>query len=466
MAQVDALIPQRYAQAGIHSKVAAPLIIGGNVFGILMAVRREIDGVSSAEVGFLQVLSEQVSLAAYQIKLYQELQKAYNDLRQTQQQVIQQERLRALGQMASGVAHDFNNALASILGFSEILLMRPDNLDDKEKTTRYLQIINTSAKDAANVVSRLREFYRHRGPDEAFLSANLNQLIEQAILLTQPRWKDQALSNGMTITIETNLQPIPLLTCNAAELREVLTNLIFNAVDAIGEKRKGQLAIQSASETITIRTRRENGRVVLEVSDTGIGMTEEVRQRCLEPFFSTKGERGTGLGLSMVFGITQRHGGTIDIESEVGRGTTVIISLPVRTEQQLTASSQEAKVPSRSLHVLVVDDEPLVRELLTEYLVGDGHTVETATNGREGLEKFSAGQFNLVVTDRAMPEMSGDQLAVAIKQISPTTPVVLLTGFGDLMKEAGEHPAGVDAIMRKPITLTEFHEALAKVIRV
>ena len=216
------------------------------------------------------------------------LENVLAELQETQQLVIQQERLHALGQMASGIAHDFNNALAPILGFSEVLLGCPKNLDDKKKLTRYLQLINTSAGDAANVVRRLREFYRSREEHKISQRIDLNRLIEGTILLTKPKWKGQAQANGININIDIHVQKVPRLVGNEAELREALTNSIFNAVDAM-----------SNDGTITIRTRCDDQHIHLEVSSTGIGMTGEVRRQCLKPFFSTKGQQGTGLGLSI-----------------------------------------------------------------------------------------------------------------------------------------------------------------------
>ncbi|MFQ5657560.1 MAG: response regulator [Candidatus Methylomirabilales bacterium] len=381
------------------------------------------------------------------------LEEALAELNQTQQEVLRQERLRALGKMASGIAHDFNNALMPVLGYSELLLDRPDYLDDKERVGRYLRTMNTAAQDAANVVRRLREFYRLREEDEIFLPVDLNQVVEQGLMLTQPRWKDQALASGITIRTETDLQKVPIVAGNEAELREMLTNLIFNAVDAM-----------PTGGTITIRTHPDNDNVALEISDTGIGMTEEVRQRCLDPFFSTKGERGTGLGLAMVYGILQRHRAAIDIESEPGQGTTFRLRLPVHTEKLAEVRVQEVLTPSPALHVLVVDDEGPVRDVVTDYLTGDGHTVETATNGHEALEKLRVADcFDLVVTDQGMPEMSGDQLAAAIKRVTANKPVILLTGFGDIMKGSGETPTGVDIILSKPVTTVDLRQAIAKV---
>jgi PAS domain S-box-containing protein len=403
------------------------------------------------------------------------LEEALADLHAAQQHIVRQERLRALGEMASGIAHDFNNALSPVIGYSDLLLMRPELLSDAGKVKEYLETINTAARDAAKVVSRLREFYRRREDSEVLLPVNLKHLIKQSISLTQPRWKDQAQARGATIKIETDIGDVPVIAANGAELREVLINLIFNAVDAMPD-----------GGTITIRTRVEDQRrgsrgteeqgselsprlplslaspqVVLEVADTGTGMTEEIRQRCLEPFFTTKGEHGTGLGLAMVYGVIQRHEGTIDIESEVGKGTTFRIRFPIEKRASLEAQD-EAVALARRLRILLVDDEKLVRDVVAEYLTADGHAVETARDGSEALEKFKANPFDLVITDRAMPNMSGDQLAVAIKNIAPNAPVILLTGFGELMKATSERPEGVDFVAAKPVTLVGLRQAIAE----
>jgi len=312
-------------------------------------------------------------------------------------------------------------------------------------------------------VSRLREFYRKREEGETYRPLSLNQMVEQAVALTRPRWRDEALGSGRTILVEADMRPIPKILGSESELRELLTNLIFNAVDAMPEG--GNIRIRTGMREAPAgeepRTTPPVPHVFLEVSDTGTGMTEEVRRRCLEPFFSTKGERGTGLGLPMVFGIVKRHRGTLDIESAVGKGTTFILHLPADAVQTREVQ-QRTQAPSGPLHVLVVDDEPIARDVLTEYLTGDGHTVQTAVNGRDGFEKFKGGRFSVVITDRAMPEVGGDQLAAMVKEASPATPVVLLTGFGDLMNAAGEKPDGVDLVVKKPIRLGTLREVLVK----
>jgi CheY-like chemotaxis protein len=217
--------------------------------------------------------------------------------------------------------------------------------------------------------------------------------------------------------------------------------------------------------SITVRTRSANSRVILEVADSGTGMTEEVRQRCLEPFFTTKGDRGTGLGLSMVYGILQRHQGSIEIETAPGKGTTFRLSLPAAQEKLPTSKRDLITAAMRPLQVLLVDDEAMVRQILREYLIGDDHVVETAANGREALDKLPKADFDVVILDRAMPGLSGDQVAVAIKELKPELPVILLTGFGNMMQAAGETPPGIDLVLGKPVTIAGLRAGLAQVVK-
>lgn len=453
---------------GITSCLILPIVLTQGLPGIIALGYRKPPVFGSEDVLQARQIADQVAVAlsnAYEtaerkqaevslLESNRQLKEALTELAAMQKHIVQQERLRALGQMASGVAHDFNNALSPILGFSSILLEEPAQLDDKEKVMKYLQIINTAGKDAANVVSRLREFYRSRNQEETFRPSDLNKLVEQAVTFTQPKWKDQALAGGLTVLVKTELQKVPNLSGNESEIREVLTNLIFNAVDAMPE-----------GGTITLRTVAKDGQVVLEVGDTGTGMTEEVRQRCLEPFFTTKGERGTGLGLAMVYGIIQRHKGTIDIQSEFGKGTTFAIGFPIEGDQKWEAlHTVESLASARRLRALVVDDDPLTLMVTVECLLADHHLVETAVNGREGLQKYQKGQFDLVVTDQGMPEMNGLQMAAAIKQIAPKVPVILLTGYGQAMTQ-DESPTAVDLVVSKPITRSALREAIAKVIK-
>ncbi len=377
------------------------------------------------------------------------LAEAVEQVRKAQEHVVQRERLHAIGRMASGIAHDFNNALTPVLGFSELLLMRPEMLAKKETALDYLRRIHDAAKLSAGVVARLRDFYRAREEADVFTAVSVNEVVNEVIALTQPRWKDQALAGGITIRMATEFENVPRVSGNEPEIREMFANIIFNAVDAMPK-----------SGTIHCRTLRRNGSVVVEFSDTGTGMTEETRARCLEPFYSTKAEHGSGLGLGIVYGIVRRHDGDIQIESELGKGTTVSISLPMQKETTTQSAAAPAPDVPHSLRLLVVEDDALVREVLAAYLREDKHEIEVAEDGREGLEKFRDGLFHAVFTDRAMPEMNGDQLAIEIKKLDPKMPVVLLTGYGDLMAGAGDRPEGVDVVVGKPFTQELLRQGL------
>jgi signal transduction histidine kinase len=381
--------------------------------------------------------------------LSQELQDSLTQLHNAQQQMLQQERLRALGQMASGVAHDFNNALSPIMGYTDLLLVNPNYLNDPVKTRDCLQRIKAAAHNAGEVVSRLREFYRPRDESEEFHSVDLNQLVRETVILTRPRWQALARAHNSSIDLVSNLAQTPTVSANEAQLRDMLINLIFNAVDAM-----------PSGGSLSLNTWHEGGQVVLQVDDTGTGMTEEVRRRCLEPWFTTKGDQGTGLGLAMVYGIVQRHGGVIDIKSKLGKGTSFTIGLPALTATAAPQVEPEAWSKLQPLRVLVVDDDPQVREVVVDYLAMDGHRVETAASGREGLEKFLGGQFELAVVDLAIPELNGAQLATIFKQLTPSMRIISLTGFGDMLDKAG----GADLVLGKPVTLQDLRQAVARVV--
>lgn len=315
ISHVPFAFPQRLAAGGLRALVAVPLQVERKVFGVLIAARREPRSFSSGECEFLRQLSEHIALAAHQAQLYSALQSAYEDLRQTQAAILQQERLKALGQMASGIAHDINNALSPVALYTESLLEKETQLSEQGRGS--VQIIQRAVADIAATVARMREFYRQREPQLILTPVDLNQLVPQVVDLTRARWNDMPQQRGVVINLRTQLaDDLSLIMGVENELREALTNLIFNAVDAMPE-----------GGTLTLRSRAtETSQIYIEVSDTGLGMDEATRARCLEPFFTTKGERGTGLGLAMVYGVVQRHSGTLEIESQLGRGTTVRLS--------------------------------------------------------------------------------------------------------------------------------------------
>lgn len=467
IADVQAPFPQRLAGAGLHALVAAPLLVEGDVFGVLLAARKQAHGFSSGECEFLRQLSDHVALAAQQARLYSALQQAYDDLRQTQQAVLQQERLRALGQMASGIAHDINNAISPITLYTESLLEREANLSTRARD--YLETIQRAIEDVADTVARMREFYRPREQQLPLTEIQLNRTIHQVIDLTRARWSDMPQERGIVVHLQTELAAdLPAIMGAESEIRDALTNLVLNAVDAMPEGGVLTLRTRAVSTQTHSDDRASAMYIHLEVCDTGAGMDEETRRRCLEPFFTTKGERGTGLGLAMVYGMTQRHNATLEVESELDKGTTIRLIFPIALPVlSSTVRPSALSLPTQRLRILIMDDDPLLLKSLRDTLEGDGHLVTTADSGQAGVAIFVAARqrgepFAVVITDLGMPYMDGRQVAAAIKADAPTTPVILLTGWGQHLKDERDAPPHVDRVLSKPPKAPELRAALAE----
>lgn len=403
-----------------------------------------------------------------QVRISDGLQKAYEELRRTQQVVVQQERLRALGQMASGVAHDVNNALSPVVAYSELLITTLPDLPPASK--KYLEIIRRSGEDIAHIVSRMREFYRQRSDSEPLTPVDINQVIHEVIELTRPRWRDIPQRDGISIQVKHELAPhLPALLSDPTELREALINLVFNAVDALGQGGTITLVTSCLQVPCTENAGALVRRLQVEVRDNGSGMDEKIRQRCLEPFFSTKSLRGgTGLGLAMVYGMMQRHDGTIEIESAPSRGTCIRLLFPVREKAASPARDTLPLVaPSQALSILCIDDDEAIRLLLTDCLTHFHHSVATAADGEQGITLFRAARqkrqpYDVIITDLGMPKMDGHQVARTIKAESPLTPIVMMTGWGAMMKEDGETASEVDALTGKPPRMEELNELLLR----
>jgi PAS domain S-box-containing protein len=458
---------QRLAQGGLHSLVIAPLRIGAEIFGALIVAQRRPQAFSSNACEFLRQLSEHVALAAHQAQLYGALHSAYEDLRQTQHAILQQERLRALGQMASGIAHDINNAISPVALYTESLLAHEENLS--ERARNYLGTIQRAIDDVAQTVARMREFYRPCQQDQPLTDVALNRLIQQVLDLTRARWSDQPQQRGVTIELRTELAPhLPGIVGAESEIRDALTNLIFNAVDAMPQ-----------GGVLTVRTREiaapaEDGSgesvpsVELEVADNGVGMDVDTRRRCLEPFFTTKGERGSGLGLAMVYGMARRHGADLKIDSAPGRGTAMQVVFPVRTVSSVATVRQPTeRLPMRPLRILMVDDDPLVIDSLRNILQSEGHQVTAADGGQAGISAFRAAQqgrepFEVVITDLGMPYVDGRKVADSVHAVAPNTPVIMLTGWGQRLAPDDGPPPRVECLLSKPPRLHELRAALAR----
>jgi signal transduction histidine kinase len=393
-----------------------------------------------------------------------ELEQSNEALRQAQHALIQQERLRALGQMASGIAHDINNAISPIALYTEALLERETTLSDRARG--YLTTIQRAIDDVAQTVGRMREFYRPREQDLQLADVELNPLIQQVVDLTRARWSDLAQQRGVMIELKSTLAPeLAAIRGAENEIRDALTNLIFNAVDALPQG--GLIEIRTRA-TKARGPHGEEHRVHLEVADTGVGMDEETRRRCLEPFFTTKGDRGTGLGLAMVYGMAKRHSAGLDIDSLPGKGTT--IRLTFRTGTTQTAATGRHVQPlfaTRSLRVLLIDDDPSLIESLRSALQDEGHKVTTAGGGQAGIDAFRDAQksgklFDIVITDLGMPYVDGRQVVASIRTLSPGTPIILLTGWGQHVANESEKPPQVDRLLGKPPRIRELRAALSE----
>jgi signal transduction histidine kinase/CheY-like chemotaxis protein len=461
-ALVNSPFTQRFAAAGLHSLVIAPLMVESSVFGVLIAVRRETQAFSSGDCEFLKQLSEHVALASHQAQLYGALQRSYEDLRQSQQTVMQNERLRALGEMASGIAHDINNAISPVSLYSELLLTSEPELTEAGRTR--LTTIRRAIEDVAGTIERMREFYRPREAAREFTRLDIRAAIEQVIQLTEPRWRALPQERGVVVELRKDFGThLPEVIGDEVELRDALTNLVFNAVDAMPE-----------GGVLTLRTRAisDEGRpaVQIEVGDSGIGMDEETRRRCIEPFFTTKGQRGTGLGLASVYGMLQRHDARLEIDSSPGRGTTMRMVFPASVDDGATTGKHlAAHFSLRRLRILVIDDDPILIRSLQDVLEAEGHQVETALGGQTGIDAFADAlgterEFALVFTDLGMPRVDGRKVAAAIKGLSPLTPVILLTGWGQRLLDEKDIPANIDRVLSKPPRLAQLRAALVELV--
>ncbi|HWS65390.1 MAG TPA: response regulator [Steroidobacteraceae bacterium] len=394
-----------------------------------------------------------------------ELELSNEALRQAQQALIQQERLRALGQMASGIAHDINNAISPIALYTESMLERETNLSSEARDR--LVTIQRAIDDVAQTVARMREFYRPREPELELADVELNRLVQQIIELTRARWSDQPQRRGIMIDLRLGLAP-DLLDVRGAdnEIRDALTNLIFNAVDAMPNG--GVIEVRTSMRTVPAQGSAPTRHVWLEVSDTGVGMDDETRRRCLEPFFTTKGERGTGLGLAMVYGMAQRHGCALEIDSKPRAGTTIRLVFPVSSAASpSTARVPVLQMPTRRLRILVVDDDLVLNESLRSALQQEGHHVTVAGGGQAGIDAFRSARqmhepFDIVITDLGMPNVDGRQVVDSVRATTPGTPIIMLTGWGQQPLSDSERTPQVDRLLSKPPRLQELRTALAE----
>jgi signal transduction histidine kinase len=364
----------------------------------------------------------------------------------TENAFVQAERLRALGAMASGIAHDFNNVLAVILGRVELAM--EDVKDDKLK--KDLQIIEKTAMDASSTVRRLQEFSRVR-VGHAMEPVDIKQLVQDALQMVESRQVQLKQAGPVNIDIATELSQTDPVLGDAAELKQALVNIVFNSIDAMPQGGK-----------VTVNSEQEDGFIVISVTDTGEGIPDEIKGRIFDPFFTTKGSKGLGLGLSVTYGIVNRHGGKIDFESTVGEGSTFTITLPAAGEVEQKAPVEAKVQAAASARILVVDDDPQVSEVLELMLKKLGHEVTVFNTGRKAVSAFKEDQYNMVITDLGMPDLTGREVAKAVKEKKPDTPVLLITGWG-VQLELDEMPE-IDGLIAKPFSKQVLSAKVAELL--
>ncbi len=434
-----------------------PLRYRDRVIGAIL-VDRIAEPFTEQDHGLLRLFADQAAIAIEHARLYTDLKRSYEELHRAQDELVRSEKMRGLGQMAAGIAHDINNTLAAVLGQTELLRLRIRDPAAQEG----LQLLQTAAADGAEVVRRLQDFAQQRsgGPSQA---CDLAELVPEALEITRPRWRDEPHRRGIRIEPIVELAGLPLIQGNPAEIREVLTNLIFNAVDAMpqgGALRVTGRALATAAadgaapaagDSVASGGAPQSAWVELTVADTGIGIPEEIRGRIFDPFFTTKGLHGTGLGLSVVYGILERHGGRIDVASSPGEGSTFRLRFRAAPPGAVPGASHPTPAPVPARRILLVDDDAPVRRTLAEILRASGQQVFEAASGTEAIERLETTEADLVLTDLGMPEVTGWDVARAAKARWPGIPVILLTGWGDNV--AAEAPAGVrvDRVLTKPV---------------
>ena len=377
------------------------------------------------------------------------------EIKKMEQQLLQSEKLKSLGELAGGVAHDFNNILAAILGRVQLLrkqLAPPRGQAEKRGSAidleKGLEIIERASLDGAETVRRIQEFCRRRGDQKDFVQVDINELIENALEFTKVKWADEVQSRGIKIRLSKELSPIaPIMGC-ASELREVFTNLINNAVDALPQ-----------GGAISVTSRMDAACAVITIEDTGGGIPLSIKDRIFDPFFTTKGPQSTGLGLSVSYGIINRHHGTIVADSAEGKGTAFTIKLPITAKTETKEDCPEKVIPmqarQKKARVLVIDDEAEVRELLRDILSDAGHEVDMAREGCEGIAMFEKQAYDIVLTDLGMPVMSGWEVAGKIRQINKCVPIALVTGWNVVLDDATMHSSGVNLVVHKPFQVEQ-----------
>ena len=371
-----------------------------------------------------------------------------NERKKMEEILLHSEKLKAVGIITSGIAHDFNNLLAVVSGTAQVLEI---NNKDNNKLVDGLRIINKATKDGAEIVRRMRMATKQDNDTSALWHIDIKNELIQAIAFSKPRWMNMANAEGLDYDIDVDgIMEVPKIMGNDAELREVFINIINNAMDAM--ERGGRL---------TFRTWQEEGNVFINISDTGEGMSEEVRKQVFEPYYTTKRSKGSGLGMSISNGIMKRHSGSIEVVSKKGEGTTFtlrlpIAVLPVQKAKPSVSSYQEIKV--KDLSVLVVDDNEDIHSSLKMFFVNSGHKAKAVNSGSRAIEALKAEAFDLVLCDIVMPDISGYKVAAALNKLEKKPKIGMMTGWSEKLKDEEKNKLNIDFTIKKPFEFSVLAE--------
>ena len=435
--------------------LSIPILLQERVLGVINVTnRRSGKSFDEEDMAFLYSLAGQAAVAIERTIQYEELQEAHESLKAAQKNLLEAERVNALGLMAAGVAHDFNNLLTGMLGRVELLQKKVDTQGaDLPFIRSQLESLHKIVLQGAGTVRRIQEYSRIR-KDSPSESVDLNSVVDNSVELTTAKWKDECETRGVRVDVRFERGRIPSIQGNAADLTQVVSNLIFNAVEAM--PKGGEL---------TLKTFQAGNTIGLEVSDTGDGMSTEVKEKLFQPFFTTK-DNGYGLGTSIIYGIVARHGGNIHVSSEEGMGTTFLFRLPVDNGSMGDQLSENVAQGGESgtAKVLVVEDNDINRELFKGYLDEMGHKAVLAADGKEMLPLLDQGPFDLVITDLSMPGISGWQVAEKVKKQTPRVPVILISGWAIQQDDTRIRESGVDFVLQKPCTLKDFQDVVNKAL--
>lgn len=430
-----------------ESLISAPLKWSGEVIGVVTLWSYSGKIFSREDLEILTIFARQTADAIENAKLFESLEKAYEELSATQEQLIMAEKLKALGDMAGGVAHDFNNVLGTILGRVQLLLKKitdPSYHND-------LRVIEEAALKGRRTVRRLQDF-THVSSRLKYGKVDLNKVVLEAIETTKPAWKDNAQRMGITINMHNELCNIGIIDGSHEELKEAVCNIILNAVDASPE-----------GGNIWLKTWMERGKVVLQIRDDGIGMDENVKNKLFFPFFTTKGKKGVGMGLAVVYGILFRHQADIGVESSPGNGAAFTFKFSLTNDTAETSTPLPKPNIHKCLSILLVDDDVNLLEVVGDMMDFLGHTCTKAEGGKEALKILEDEKFDLVITDLGMPEVGGWDVARYCRERHPGMPVLLISGWGAQL-DNDEALQKVDAILPKPFQMDEIKETIEKVM--